>query len=490
MTQDKIKFLTTCFLFLVLSSAGRAQQPEQADAQFYLHDTIVIASEPDYPPYCFVNENGNADGFSVELFKAAAEAAGLHLEIKIGIWNQIRQDLAEGRIDALPLVGRTPEREEVFDFTMPYLSLHGAVFVRQYEMGIHSLEDLKDKKIVVMKGDNAEEFVRRENISEKIFTTNTFEEAFRELEAGRFDAVITQRITGLKLLKDMKVSSIKALDFQLPEFRQDFCFAVQKGNQDLLVRLNEGLSIVIANNTFQDLRFKWFGPEEGVLFSREQIIRRTLFILIPVLVLGIILWIVFLRKVVKSRTRNLNDEIVEHKKTLQALETQQELYKKSEAQIRLLLDSTAEGIYGIDINGNCILINQSALKILGYTEQKQVLGKNIYGLIHHTKPDGTKCNQEECQIYKAFKDGTGMHSTDEMFWRSDGTGFPTEYYSFPIRQKGIITGSVVTFWDITERKKTENELIQLKDKLEEQVVQRTAELEEKVQKLDKSQKAM
>lgn len=480
----------TLVLILVLSTESRSQQPDPAEKQFNLSDTIVIASEPDYPPYCFVNEAGNADGFSVELFKAAAEAAGLKVEIKIGIWNQIRQDLEEGRIDALPLVGRTPEREEVMDFTMPYLSLHGAVFVRKYEMGIQSLEDLKDKEIVVMEGDNAEEFVRRTNLSEKIFTTNTFEEAFSELGAGRFDAVITQRITGLKLLEEMKVKNVKAMNFQLPDFRQNFCFAVQEGNQDLLVRLNEGLSVVIANNTFENLRFKWFGPEEEVLFSREKIIRTTLLILIPVIVLGIVLWIVFLRKIVKSRTRNLNAEITEHKKTLQALENQQELHKKSEAQIRLLLDSTAEGIYGIDTNGNCTLINQSALNTLGYAEQKQVLGKNMHELIHHTKPNGTKCNQQECQIYKAFKEGTGTHSTDEIFWRSDGTNFSAEFFSYPIRQKGIITGSVVTFWDITERKKAENELIQLKNSLEEQVVQRTAELEEKVQKLDKSQKAM
>ncbi len=483
--HDKIKFWAICFLLLTLSSKIQSQQPEKRK----INETILIASEPDYPPYCMVDENGNATGFSVELFKAAAEAVGLDVEIKIGIWNQIRQDLEEGRVDALPLVGRTPEREEIFDFTMPYLSLHGAVFVRKYETGIQSLEDLKDKEIVVMKGDNAEEFVRRTNISEKIFTTNTFEEAFRELEAGRFDAVITQRITGLKLLEQMKVSSIKPLDFQLPEFRQDFCFAVQKGNQELLVLLSEGLSILIANDTFEALRFKWFGPEENMI-SREKIIRRTLFILIPVLIAGIFLWIVFLRKEVKRRTKKLNTEINQHKKTLQDLEIQQKLYKESEAQIRLLLDSTAEGIYGIDMNGDCILINQSAIKTLGYADQNQVLGKNMHELIHHTKPDGSKCLQDECQIYKAFKNGTGTHSTDEVFWRSDGTGFPTEYFSYPIRQKGIITGSVVTFWDISERKRTENELIKLKDKLEEQVAQRTTELEEKIQKLDKSQKAM
>ncbi len=485
-----IKKILPFFLSVFCLPLVNAQQNGKPDLQSRHINSILIASEPDYPPYCIVDENGNADGFSVELFKAAAQAAGLNVEIKIGIWNQIRQDLAEGRIDALPLVGRTPEREEVFDFTMPYLSLHGAVFVRKTETGIQSLEDLKEKEIAVMKGDNAEEFVRREKISEKIFTTHTFEEAFRELDAGRFDAVVTQRITGLKLLEEMNVKSVKALDFQLPEFRQDFCFAVQKGNQNLLVLLNEGLSVIIANGTFEQIRLKWFGPVEGKFVSREKYIRRTLFFLIPVLIAGIFLWIVFLGKEVKRRTKKLSDEIIEHKKTLKELEIQQKLYKESELQVRLLLDSTAEGIYGIDISGNCTLINKSALQILGFENDKKVIGKNIHELIHHTKIDGTPYPAEDCKILKALNLGESSYSADDVIWRADGTSFPSEYFSYPVRQKGIATGSVVTFWDITERKRAENELIQLKDKLEEQVVQRTAELKEKIQKLDKSQKAM
>lgn len=486
----KLRFAIWFFLLsLSCNQLFAAKNQTQANNKMN-SDTLLIASEPDYPPYCFIDANGNPDGFSVDLFKAAAEAAGLRVKIKIGIWNQIKTDLAEGRLDALPLVGRTPEREEIFDFTMPYLSLRGAVFVRKNISDINSLEDLKDKEIVVMKGDNAEEFVRREKISEKIFTANTFEEAFRELSAGRYDAVIMQRVTGLKLLEDMNVKTVKVLDFQIPEFRQDFCFAVREGNQDLLRLLNEGLSVVIANNTFEELQLKWFGPQNNEMISRELVLRRTLSILLPALVLGIILWILFLRKEVAKRTRKLNDEITQHKETLTALEEQKNLLRESEEQIRLLLDSTAEGIYGIDVNGNCTLVNQSALKILGFSDRKEVLGKNMHELIHHTKKDGSACPFDECKIFKAFKENAGTHSADDILWRADGTSFAAEYFSFPIRKNGKITGSVVTFWNITERKKAENELIHLKNELEEKITLRTAELEEKLKKLDRSQKAM
>ncbi|MBN2636115.1 MAG: transporter substrate-binding domain-containing protein, partial [Prolixibacteraceae bacterium] len=118
-------FLLSCYTLLI------AQPGVETGIYPGFADTIIIASEPNYPPYCIVDENGNATGFSVDLFNAAANATGLNVIIKLGVWNQIKQDLAEGKIDALPLVGRTPEREELFDFTMPYLSLHGAVFARK-----------------------------------------------------------------------------------------------------------------------------------------------------------------------------------------------------------------------------------------------------------------------------------------------------------------------------------------------------------------------
>jgi len=460
------------------------------EGTFHTHDTIFIASEPDYPPYCIVDEKGNADGFSIDLFKAAADAVGLHVDIKVGVWSKIKNDLANGKIDALPLVGRTPEREELYDFTMPYLSLHGAVFVRKGTTVINSVSDLKGKEVVVMKGDNAEEFERRVNISDKIFTTNTYEEAFKLLASGEYDALITQRVTGIKLLERLGIEGVVPLGFQMPRFRQDFCFAVQEGDTQLQARLSEGLSIIIANDTFGEIRMKWFGPVYSEKVRIEDIARIVLIIIVPLIILLAIIFIVFLRKEVRRRTIRLHDEVKKHKKTLEEYKNQKLLLEERETQVSLLLNSTAEGIYGLDVNGNCTLINQSALQFLGFSDKNEVIGKNMHRLIHHTKTGGVYCDIDECKIYQAFIEGKGTHSDSEVLWRSDGTNFPAEYFSHPIKQNGNVIGSVVTFWDITERKKSEEELLQLKNNLENKVIQRTADLEDKVQKLRKSQTAM
>jgi len=132
--------------------------------------------------------------------------------------------------------------------------------------------------------------------------------------------------------------------------------------------------------------------------------------------------------------------------------------QEREHQIRLLLDSTAEAIYGLDLDGNCTFANPSCLKLLGYEGMDDVLDKNMHDLIHHTRPDGSPYPEQECRIYEAFQKGEGTHVDDEVLWRKDGTNFAAEYWSYPVTKDGKITGSVVTFLDITERNQAEENL--------------------------------
>ena len=154
----------------------------------------------------------------------------------------------------------------------------------------------------------------------------------------------------------------------------------------------------------------------------------------------------------------------------------EEAIRESEEKFHLLLNSTGEAIYGIDLNGNCTFCNPSCLRLLGYEHESQLLGQHMHDLIHHTRKDGTHYPVEECCIYQAFREGKGTHVDDEVFWRADGTSFETEYRSFPIIRDGNTVGSVVSFVDITIRKQTEREIIALNESLEERVLERTAEV--------------
>lgn len=130
----------------------------------------------------------------------------------------------------------------------------------------------------------------------------------------------------------------------------------------------------------------------------------------------------------------------------------------AEENVRLLLDSTAEGIYGIDLEGKCTFCNSACVTILGYTHPHDLLGKDMHQLIHHSHHDGTCFPVEECRIFKAFKSGEGSHVDDEVLWRADGTSFIAEYWSYPQIRDGKTVGAVVTFLNITERVKSEETL--------------------------------
>lgn len=125
---------------------------------------------------------------------------------------------------------------------------------------------------------------------------------------------------------------------------------------------------------------------------------------------------------------------------------------------QLLLNSTAEAIYGLDIHGDCSFCNPSGLKILGYKAQGELLGRNMHAMIHHSRQDGSPYPHEECPIYEAFRTGEGVHGDDEVFYRADGSAFQAEYWSYPIFEDNTVIGAVVTFLDITKRKRDEESI--------------------------------
>ncbi|WP_416884906.1 diguanylate cyclase [Marinospirillum sp.] len=128
-----------------------------------------------------------------------------------------------------------------------------------------------------------------------------------------------------------------------------------------------------------------------------------------------------------------------------------------------LLNNIGEGVFGIDSQGCFTFINPSALRMLGYASEEEVLGRNSHELTHHTHPDGSPYPEENCPIYRALSCGEPLKDWDEdWFWRQDGSGFPVEIYAAPMWQElGQAFGGVVTFWDISERKALEQELQEL-----------------------------
>jgi len=145
-------------------------------------------------------------------------------------------------------------------------------------------------------------------------------------------------------------------------------------------------------------------------------------------------------------------------------------------RISLLLESTGEGIFGIDMAGCCVFVNRSAAQMLGWPADA-IIGRNMHELIHHSHADGRHYPEADCPIFKAFRQGQPSRVDDEVFWRADGSAFFAEYSSHPIVEHGVVQGAVVTLVNITHRREAQELLRRTNELLETRVAERTSELQ-------------
>ncbi|WP_409229051.1 sensor domain-containing diguanylate cyclase/phosphohydrolase [Gudongella sp. SC589] len=212
----------------------------------------------------------------------------------------------------------------------------------------------------------------------------------------------------------------------------------------------------MADGSIKTLEVQSYPYEYGgrtVLFSiLEDITQRTILEAnnkkqTNIIISGALISIAVLLFIAEAR-RKINEDIEEINTELNS----------SKDKLQLILDSTVEGIYGMDREGLCTFCNQSGLEILGYESQEELLGKNMHYQIHHSYRNGDIMPVEECRILKSIDEGIPAFVDDEVFWRKDGSCFDVEYDSHPQKENGEIVGAVVTFTDATEKRKIQEEL--------------------------------
>ncbi len=152
-------------------------------------------------------------------------------------------------------------------------------------------------------------------------------------------------------------------------------------------------------------------------------------------------------------------EIAERERAQQALTESGDL-------IRLLLEGAPEAIFGLDQFGKTTFCNAACLRMLGYDDAAELLGTNFHAIAHHTKTDGSHFPIVDCPIFQAIERDCAYHTEDDILWRKDGTTFQVELWSRPIHRGGVAIGAVVTFVDITQRKRAEEQLRDAKDAAE------------------------
>nr|WP_318284548.1 MULTISPECIES: sigma 54-interacting transcriptional regulator [unclassified Methylobacterium] len=158
------------------------------------------------------------------------------------------------------------------------------------------------------------------------------------------------------------------------------------------------------------------------------------------------------------------------------------IFRDIERGNRLILRAAGEGIYGVNAEGVTTFVNPAAERMLGW-RSADLVGKDMHATVHHTHAGGRHYPHHDCPIYAAFRDGAVRQVDDEVFWRKDGTCFPVEYTSTPIREGGELLGAVIVFRDVSQRREAEDRLraaLAEVDSLRERLEQENAYLKEEI----------
>lgn len=284
--------------------------------------TVIVGGDSNYPPYEFLDANGNPAGFNVELTKAIAEVMGMDVKIRLGPWGDMRRALNNGELDVLQGMAFAEDRTREVDFSPPHAIVYQSIWTRKGEE-IHSLRDLRGKEVIVMRQSVMHDFLLKNNLDAAYVQADSLADALRLLSSGHHDAALVAKLPGQYLMKELGLANIAPQ--ARPLLAQKYGYAVKKGNIELLDRFSEGLAILKRNGQFQAIQQKWLGVLEPPRVPWGRIVRYSAMVVAPLLLVlgGTVLWSRTLQKRVNQRTDELAREVAEKERALEELRLHQ-----------------------------------------------------------------------------------------------------------------------------------------------------------------------
>ncbi len=281
---------------------------------------IVVGGDYNYPPYEFIDETGEPAGYSVELTRAIAEVMGFDVEIRLRPWSETRRALEAGDIDAVEGMFYSKERETHFDFSNPHAVVYHAIFARKSSPPIESLEGLRGKNVIVMRGDIVHDYLSEIGLYGNLTLVETQADALRLLASGKHDYALIAKLPAFHWMNELKLSNLVTVG--PPILPSKYCYAVKAGDAEVLALFSEGLAMLHESERDKEIYDKWLGPLEPRGVPRSLIVKAAALILIPLILLltGSWFWSWRLKSQVDRRTKDLTREIAERERAEAALQ--------------------------------------------------------------------------------------------------------------------------------------------------------------------------
>ncbi|QWV97346.1 transporter substrate-binding domain-containing protein [Geomonas nitrogeniifigens] len=304
-------------LTLILPASGFAAQSTAPASASRL---IVVGGNSNYPPYQFLDKYGQPAGYIVDLTKAIASVMGMQVEIRLGDFGAILKQLDSGEVDVLEGLSFSETRAREFDFSTPHSIIVQAIFARKGTPKVKSLDELKGKKVLVHRGGGMHNYLKEMGWERDLVLTDSPRETLEQLARGDCDYAVLALLPGMYIIREEKLTDVVPVASNVAPQRY-YCYAVKKGNAELLAQFNEGLSILKKTGQFDEIYNKWIGVLEPQKTSWLLIAKYAALVVIPLslILAATVLWSYSLRRQVAQRTESLSNALAELQRNQQQL---------------------------------------------------------------------------------------------------------------------------------------------------------------------------
>jgi signal transduction histidine kinase len=332
---------------------------------------IIVGGDSDYPPYEFLDQNGQPAGYNVDLTRAIADVMGMKVEFRFGGWSEMRNALMDGSVSVLQGISYSEDRTRTLSFSPPHTIINHAIFARKNTPPVRTIEEMRGKQIIVFRDGIMYDYLTSLGFAANLVMTETPADALRLLASGKNDYAVLAMLPGMYIIREHKLSNLVPVAKSIST--RKYCYAVKKGNEELLARFNEGLAILKKTGQYQEIYDRWLGVLGPPKVAWEKVVWYGGMVLGPLLLIlaGTVIWSRTLQKRVAQRTEELALEVTERKRALDELKLHQDKLVQADkmASLGILVAGVA---HEINNPNGLILLNMPILREV-YRDAEEVL---------------------------------------------------------------------------------------------------------------------